>query len=93
MLRMHDHLKYPYFVAFYENRVKVGLRPNTMFFIIKSYNNISNFVIFLFYNALVYFEVISKKQLLQCYILYIAHQLIYGFFFCQKLIAKERLNE
>jgi hypothetical protein len=25
MLRMHDHLKYPYFVAFYENRVKVGL--------------------------------------------------------------------
>jgi len=23
---MHDHLKYPYFVAFYENRVKVGLR-------------------------------------------------------------------
>jgi hypothetical protein len=26
MLRMHDHLKYPYFVAFYENRVKVGLR-------------------------------------------------------------------
>jgi len=27
MLRMHDHLKYPYFVAFYENRVKVGLKP------------------------------------------------------------------
>jgi hypothetical protein len=26
MLRMHDHLKYPYFVAFYENRVKVGLK-------------------------------------------------------------------
>ena len=23
---MHDHLKYPYFVAFYENRVKVGLK-------------------------------------------------------------------
>ena len=22
---MHDHLKYPYFVAFYENRVKVGI--------------------------------------------------------------------
>jgi hypothetical protein len=26
---MHDHLKYPYFVAFYENRVKVGLRNFT----------------------------------------------------------------
>jgi hypothetical protein len=29
MLRMHDHLKYPYFVAFYENRVKVGLTVYT----------------------------------------------------------------
>jgi hypothetical protein len=30
MLRMHDHLKYPYFVAFYENRVKVGLNISAM---------------------------------------------------------------
>jgi hypothetical protein len=29
---MHDHLKYPYFVAFYENRVKVGLRADSGFY-------------------------------------------------------------
>jgi hypothetical protein len=43
MLRMHDHLKYPYFVAFYENRVKVGLSSSGMALLVFIVDKLSGF--------------------------------------------------